>query len=126
MTAAKELTLQEWLSEYEDEITQLVEFSKAALPDDAGGLHNELSRAQQDIGRAGAFLADLEAYVTQAEAAATIDIRKTHGELTAGERRAMVKASIASVVRYRDGLKTVLHALRGKSFALMNLGRSQH
>ena len=120
-----ELTLEAWLNEYKDEISQLIEFSKAPLPNDPGALHIELSRAQQDIGRAGALLADLEAYVTQAEAAATIEVRGKHEGFTAGERRAMVKAEISNIVRYRDAIRTVVQALRNKNFSIMNLGRSQ-
>lgn len=121
----QENTLEEWLEQNADELAQMVEFSKAPLPDDVGALHNELSRAQQEVGRAGAFLADIEAYLTQAEAAATLDVRRTHPDLTAGERRAVVKGQIKDVQRLADGLRVVVSALRGKSFALMNLGRSR-
>lgn len=120
-----ELTLDQWLSENADEIEQLVAFSKAPLPDDAGGLHKELSRAQQDLGRAGAMLADLDSYVVMAEAAATIEVRRKHDDFTADERRSMVKAEIAKVVKLRDSIKVVVNALKGKCFAVMNLNRSQ-
>jgi len=120
----KEKTLDEWIQANEDELEQIIAFSKAGLPDDAGGLHNELSRAQQELGRAGAFLADAESYVVQAEAAATLAVRKTHGELTAAERRAIVKDSIRHVQRLSDSLRVVVSALKTKAYALMNLNRS--
>ena len=124
MTAKPELSLPEWLERNMDELTQMIEFSKAPLPDDVGALHLELSRAQQEVGRAGAFLADVEAYLTAAEASATLDVRKTHPELTAGERRAIVKGQIKDVQKLADSLRVVVAALKGKSFACMNLNRS--
>lgn len=120
----KENTLAEWIAAYGDEVAQMVEFSKAPLPDDTGALHNELSRTQQEQGRAGAFLADVEAFLIQAEAAATLDVRKNYPELTAGERRAMVKSQIAQVQHLADSLRVVVSALKGKGYALMSINRS--
>lgn len=121
----KEKTLDEWLAQHQDEIVSMVEFSKSALPDDFGALHLELSRAQQEVGRAGAFLADVEAYLTQAEAAATMEVRKEYDGLTAGERRAIVKGKIFEIQRLADSLRVVLQALKNKCFACMSLGRSR-
>jgi hypothetical protein len=121
---AKDLTLAEWLDLNADELTQMIEFSKAPLPDDVGALHNELSRAQQEVGRAGAFLADVEAYLTGAEASATLEVRDKYPELTAGERRAMVKGQIKDLQKLADSLRVVVSAIKGKAYALMNIGRS--
>lgn len=122
MTA--KISLDEWIEANGDELAQMIEFSKAPLPDDVGALHLELSRTQQEIGRAGAFLADVEAYVTNAEASATLEVRSTHPDLTAGERRAIVKGQIADIQRLADSLRVVVSSLKNKSFALMSINRT--
>lgn len=119
------LTLEQWLGLHMPEIKALVDFSKKALSDDAGGLHLDLSRAQQDVGRAGALLADLEAYVTQAEAAAVLSVRAKYVDFSASERKALVEGEIFRVVRMRDALKVVVGALKGKGYAAMNINRSR-
>jgi hypothetical protein len=53
-----------------------------------------------------------------------MEVRRTNGELTADERKSVVKSRVSNVARLRDGMQVVYTSIKDRRFALMNLNRS--
>ena len=119
-------TFGQWLDEYKDEIEQAALFSISDLPDEPAARGTQLGRANSECARMGFLLADAESFVLKAHAGAVVAVRKSHGDLSAGERNVVAKSDedYVAAVRARDDLQVIVSALSRKSYAIMNLNKT--
>lgn len=119
-------TVEGWLAENRDEIEQAQAFALAPLSDEPAVMGQDLSRANSEQARMGLLLVDASSFVAQAEAVAMMRVRREYDDLSASERRVMVKADAEyqCAVRLRDSLDIIMSALKSKSMSIMNLRRT--
>ena len=115
-----------WWDNVKDEVAQAQAFSIAPLSDEPAVMGQDLSRANSEQARMGLLLVDASSFVAQAEAVAMMRVRREYDDLSASERKVMVKADAEyqGAVRLRDSLDIIMSALKSKSFAIMNLRRT--
>ncbi len=119
-----DLTLKEWLDSTAEKRGQLLAYARSHIPTDPGARQMDVSTAVEMGQDAGDLLADAEKLLIDEVGRATMSVRRDSGELTADERKAMVKAKVSDVARLRDGLQVVYTSIKDRRFALMNLNRS--
>ncbi len=118
-----DLTLQEWLESTAERRGQLLAYAQSKIPTDPGARQLDVSTALELGQDAGDMLADLEQHVIDETAKAVMEVRRTDGELTADERKAVVKSRVSKIARLRDGLQVIYTSIKDRRFVLMNLGR---
>lgn len=116
--------LQNWLESTAELRGHLLFYARSPLPTDPGMRQLDVSKALELGQDAGDLLADIEKHLIDSTAAAVLAMHKSDGELTADERKAIVKARVSEISRLRDGLKVVYMSIKDRRFALMNLNRS--
>lgn len=117
-------SLNDWLEANADEIDRLRLFSMETLPDDLGGIHNELSRAQSDYARATQLLSSAESFVLTSHAIAVHNTRKNNPDISSKEREILAKAEIANVIKLRDDIAGIVSSLKQKAYSLMSSNRT--
>ena len=118
-----DLTLQEWLESTAELRAKLLAYAQSKIPTDPGARQVDVSTALELGQDAGDMLADLEQHVIDETAKAVMEVRRTDGELTADERKAVVKSRVSKIARLRDGLQVIYTSIKDRRFVLMNLGR---
>lgn len=115
----------EWIKEWSDEIEQTQLFTKSPLPKSPVEIQADLSRTTTDYPRMAELLADVDAHIVIARSVETLAVKKDnqYGELSAPERKTVVEARLAAMIRTRDILKATVAALHGRSFVLLNQRR---
>lgn len=120
----EELTLAEWLGSTAEKRVELLAYAQSKIPTDPGARQIDVSTALELGQDAGDLLADLEQHLIDETAKAIMEVRRTAGELTADERKAIVKSRVSSVSRLRDGMQVIYSSIKDRRFVLMNLNRS--
>jgi hypothetical protein len=117
-----QISFDDWLSEYKDEIMQIQDHSKSNLPTNPADIQNDLNWTTRHYPRAAELLADVEVYLTATRAAETLKIRteNLYADHTAPERKVAVEGRLTSISRTRDILAATCRALQERSYALMN------
>lgn len=116
--------LKEWLESTAEKRTELLAYARSKIPTDPGVRQLDVSNALELGQDAGDLLADAEQHLIDETGRAVLAVRKENGELTADERKAVVKAKVSDLSRLRDGLQVVYSSIKDRRFALMNLNRS--
>ena len=119
-----DLTLQEWLESTAELRAKLLAYAQSKIPTDPGERQLDVSKALELGQDAGDMLADVEQHLIDETAKAIMEVRRTNGELTADERKSVVKSRVSNVARLRDGMQVVYTSIKDRRFALMNLNRS--
>lgn len=124
--ATEAATLPDWWAEYKDEVEQAQAFSTADLPDEPAEMGKDMSRANREVARMGFLLTEAEQFLLRAHAAAVLEARRLHPELTADERKAVAKADADYLLalRMRDTLQVIVSSLKDKAYSLMNMRRT--
>lgn len=110
----------EWLDTWKDEIEAVQLFTKSELPKTAGEIQRDVNRTTSEYARVPELLADVEGFIISSRAAETLSVRRECPDLAAAERKAIVEAKLAPMIRVRDMLKATVRALHQRSFALMS------
>ena len=118
-----ELTLDDWLDSTDKKRAELLEYAQSPIPTDPGERYLDISKALGLGQDAGDFLADLDKHLIDATAKADLEVRRTDGELTADERKSLVRATVSGIARLRDGLQVIYTSIKDRRFVLMNLNR---
>ncbi len=120
------LTLEEWLVSTQEIRTRLTDYSKEPLPSDAGERHVDFNTAIQNSAECGNLLADAETYLVQGKAQATLDVKTAleYSELSADERKNIVKNKVAKLQRLVDGISVVHRAIRDRIYTGQNENRA--
>ena len=119
-----ELALQEWLESTAELRAKLLAYAQSKIPTDPGARQVDVSTALELGQDAGDMLADVEQHLIDETAKAIMEVRRTNGEMTADERKSVVKSRVSNVARLRDGMQVVYTSIKDRRFALMNLNRS--
>jgi len=120
-----ELTLEQWLESTAERRAELEAYARSPLPDSPEGRHQDLDAAIQSADDAGRLLADCESYLSQAEAQAVFVAREKHEDLTADERKKVVKAETRHLRRLWDGLSVTHQSIKNRIYGNMNANRSR-
>lgn len=118
------LTLQEWLDSTVEKRAELLAYARSKIPTDPGNRQLDVSTAIELGQDAGDLLADMEKHLIDETAKEVLAVRRDNGELTADERKAVVKARVSAIARLRDGMQVVYTSIKDRRFALMNLNRA--
>ncbi len=118
-----ELTIEDWLVSTSEKRSELLAYAQKPISTDPGERILDVSKAIELGQDAGDLLSDLEKLVIDETAKAVLEVRRTNGELTAEERRAIVKSKVSTVARLRDGLQVIYTSIKDRRFVLMNLNR---
>lgn len=120
------MTLEEWLTEYRDEIDQSRAFALSERAWDPAHLDEDLRRSRRDYARMGVLLSQAETFVAQAEAAATHAVKVKFQDASAAERRVFAKADdqFRKVCEIRDDLQIIVSALNKMHYELMNFRKT--
>lgn len=119
-----EISLEDWLTSTAELRAKLLAYSQSQISTDPGQRQLDVSFALEHGQDAGDLLADAEQILIGETAKAVLEVRRKNGELTAEERRILVKASVAGIARLRDGIQVIYSTIKDRRFALMNLNRS--
>ncbi len=118
-----ELTLEEWLVSTAEKRAVLLAYAQSPIPTDPGERYLDISKALENGQDAGDLLADLEKLLIDETGKAVLAVRRENGDLTADERKSMVKAKVSGIARLRDGLQVIYSSIKDRRFVLMNLNR---
>jgi hypothetical protein len=118
-----DLTIEEWLESTDEKRSTLLSYAQSAIPTDPGERYLDISKALELGQDAGDLLSDLEKLLIDETGKAVLEVRRVNGELTADERKIMVKAKVSSLARLRDGLQVIYTSIKDRRFVLMNLNR---
>ncbi len=118
-----EMTLEDWLVSTAEKRAALLAYAQTPISTDPGERYLDISKAIENGQDAGDLLADLEKHLIDETAKAVLDVRRTNGELTADERKAVVKSKVSSIARLRDGMQVIYTSIKDRRFVLMNLNR---
>lgn len=124
-TVTDEITFDDWLGMTEEKRAELLKFSISEMPKDAGERHTEIEKAIQLASDAGAMLADAEGFLTHATAKEVFSVRKEHDDLTADERKAIVRDRVRDIQRLCDGLSVTHRAIQSRIYAVQNANRAR-
>lgn len=116
--------IEDWLVSTAEKREKLLAYARSQLPIDPGARQIDVSKALEYGQDAGDLLADIEKHLIDETGRAVIAVRASNGELTADERRAIIKSRVSDISRLRDGLHVVYSSIKDRRFALMNLNRS--
>ena len=114
------LTFSQWLADWSDEIEQAQAFSTSSLPSSASEIQTDLNRTTSSYPRMGEFLADVDQYILTLRAHYTLAVRRDqeYSDLSAPERKVIVEAKLAEVIRVRDILGVTCRALQDRRWSL--------
>jgi len=115
------LTMEEWLEDNLDEITQAMELTKDGLSDNPGELDKQMSRAVSEYSRMGYLLSDADMFLVQAKAKALSGLDQ---DLTAGDKKIVLDNAVKDIARLRDNLQVAVSALKNMTYAIMNTRRT--
>ena len=115
--------LEAWIESTDEIRARLLAYSKSPIPTDAGERQADISSAIELGQDAGDLLADCDSYLLLAESQAVLAVRDEYQDLSADERKAMVKSRVAPISRLRDGLAVLYRNIKDRRFALMSVGR---
>ncbi len=118
-----ELTLDEWLASTAEKRATLLSYAQSAIPTDPGERYLDISKSLENGQDAGDLLADVEKLLIDETARAILTVRSSQGELTADERKSVVKSKVSSISRLRDGMQVIYTSIKDRRFVLMNLNR---
>jgi hypothetical protein len=118
-----DLTLTEWLVSTAERRAEILAYAQSKIPTDHGERQLDVSKALELGQDAGDLLADVEKLLIDETAKAILAVRASQGNLTADERKSMVKSKVSGVSRLRDGLRVIYTSIKDRRFVLMNLGR---
>ncbi len=118
-----DLNLEDWLVSTGEKRSVLLAYAQSSIPTDPGERYLDISKALEHGQDAGDLLADLDKLLIDETAKAVLGVRRTNGELTADERKAMVKAEVSGIAWLRDGLQVIYSSIKDRRFVLMNLNR---
>jgi hypothetical protein len=121
---SSDLSLTEWLDSTAEKRAELLSYAQSKIPTDPGERQLDVSRALELGQDAGDLLADLEQHLIDETSKAIMEVRRTNGELTADERKSVVKSKVSGIARLRDGMQVVYTSIKDRRFVLMNLNRS--
>ena len=109
-----------WLDDVKDEIEAMQIYSKRDLPKHPTEIQDDLSRTTATYPRSGELLAEVDVFILTERAVMTLAVRKDkkYKDLTAIERKPIVEASLANMMKVRDILKTTMVALHDRHFSL--------
>lgn len=114
----------DWLASTAEKRAQLLEYSLSPLPTDSGERQLDVSTALERGQDAGDLLADAEKHLIDMTAFETLATRRDNPDLSAEEKKAVVKSRVSDIYRLRDGLKVLYQTIRDRRFALMNINRA--
>ncbi|MFH0915370.1 MAG: hypothetical protein V1912_02855 [bacterium] len=116
------MTFSEWLDQWKGEIEQAQEFVKSDLPAGPEGIQADLNRTIREYPRVAEMMADVDQHLIVSRAIETLIVKgePAYQDLAAPERKIVVEARLATIIRTRDILKTTCRALEERSYALMN------
>jgi hypothetical protein len=117
------LTFEEWLESTDERRSALLAYATSELPTDPGERQLDVSKALTNGQDSGDLLADLEKHLIDMTAIAVLAVRRENGELTADERKTLVKSKVSAIARLRDGLQVIYSSIKSRQFVLMNLNR---
>lgn len=118
-----QIALEDWLVSTAEKRAAILAYAQSSISTDPGERILDVSKAIQNGQDAGDLLADLEKLVIDETSKAVLEVRRSNGELTADERKAVVKSRVSSVARLRDGLQVIYTSIKDRRFVLMNLNR---
>lgn len=118
--STQNLSFPQWMSDWADSIEQFQRFSKSPLPDSPAGIHADLNETTGAFPTVGELLADVDLYILTLRAHYTLDVRRDpeYADLAAPERKVIVEAKLAEVLRVRDILNVTCRALHDRHFSL--------
>ncbi len=118
-------SLTEWLESTQEKRDELDAYGRSPLPCDAGERHAEMEKSIQAADDSGRLLADAETFLSQCLAQSVLYIRDKYPELTADERKIMIRDRAASVQRLVHGIAVTNKTLNTRLFVMQNQNRSR-
>ena len=115
--------LESWLESTTEKRAELLAYALSPLPTEPGQRQLDVSRALQLGQEAGDLLADMDKHLIDESGKAVLSVRREHEEMTADEKKVLVKAEVSGIARLRDGMQVVYSTIKERRFVLMSVGR---
>lgn len=119
------MTFENWLVAHSKRFSDLYEYAKSPLPTDIGERQMDVEKAIRCGDDTSRLLADACSFLTMHTAQAVLSVKEAHKELTADERKLLVKDAVRKIQRIVDGLAVTERSIKDRIYAAFSANRAR-